>query len=461
MCESSKSERPELESGHFQETDGSGKKVSRRSFLGGMALGAGCLGAGTLIGEAIKNLGSEQGQNIPIQRNNERKAPPLGSLSVVVVQLLPENAEPHQGIEKISSGVRDALGRIALTTEYLYDLNVTFTRDGHLPDTTRITEDGEQSAYSKRILKAIGQAHAHKTDSDTALVIIDSGDTKEYYYSGLTMYDDGRPPVAFVRDVGGVSIGTIAHELGHMLAPEGVERGLGHAWALQSWVRQDGDKEVKDWRHSPHVAPIQDIIAAGYGLEKDDSGKPNPYASRYSVMGNSALFDSMVDPTIPMFSSPELAFLDPTRPIHHITTPSEGTGVIPIGCNRHDQIGVTLDIPEGHALRQIAPDADTIFIGPIVHAKHWSNPIDRMGVFATWSGGRNSAILNPSIWDESIKYGENSFEHVAYIDEQLGVLVAAGQQSGQVYVRLVPLHTEEAQELIRVGQERLIKSLNI
>ena len=32
MCESSKSERPELESGHFQETDGSGKKVSRRSF---------------------------------------------------------------------------------------------------------------------------------------------------------------------------------------------------------------------------------------------------------------------------------------------------------------------------------------------------------------------------------------------------------------------------------------------
>lgn len=100
MCESSKSERPELESGHFQETDGSGKKVSRRSFLGGMALGAGCLGAGTLIGEAIKNLGSEQGQNIPIQRNNERKAPPPGSLSVVVVQLLPENAEPHQGIEK-------------------------------------------------------------------------------------------------------------------------------------------------------------------------------------------------------------------------------------------------------------------------------------------------------------------------------------------------------------------------
>lgn len=126
MCESSKSERPELESGHPQEKNGSGEKVSRRSFLGGMALGAGCLGAGTIIGEAIKNLGSEQGQNIPIQHNNERKAPPPGSLSVVVVQLLPENAEPHQGIEKISSGVRDALGRIALTTSHLY-LNVRFT----------------------------------------------------------------------------------------------------------------------------------------------------------------------------------------------------------------------------------------------------------------------------------------------------------------------------------------------
>mgnify|MGYP000020308006 CR=1 FL=1 len=54
MCESSKSERPELESGHPQEKNGSGEKVSRRSFLGGMALGAGCLGAGTIIGEAIK-----------------------------------------------------------------------------------------------------------------------------------------------------------------------------------------------------------------------------------------------------------------------------------------------------------------------------------------------------------------------------------------------------------------------
>ena len=460
MCESSKSERPELESGHLQETDGSGKKVSRRSFLGGMALGAGCLGFGNFIGEVIKDLGSEKSQNIPIQYNDERKVPPPGSLSVAVVQLLPENAEPHQGIEKISSGVLSALGRIALTTEYLYDLNATFTRDGHSPDTTRITEDGEQPAYSKRILKTIGQAHAHETGSDTALVVVDSGDTKEYYYSGLTMYDDGQPPVAFVRDVGGVSIGTIAHELGHMLAPEGAKRGLGHAWALQPWVRQDGDKEVKDWRHSPHVASIQEIIAAGYGLEKDDSGESDPYASTYSIMGNSESFNS-VDPTKPIFSAAEIAFLDPTRPIHHITTPSEGTGVIPIGCNRRDQIGVTLDIPEGHVLRQIVPDADTIFIGPIVRSKQWSNPIDRMGVFATWSGGRDSAILNPSIWDEGIKYSENSFEHVAYIDEQLGILVAAGQQSGQVYVRLVPLHTEEAQELIRAGQERLIKSLNV
>ena len=180
MCESPKSERPELEFGHPQEKNGSGEKVSRRSFLGGMALGAGCLGFGNLIGETIKNLGSEKSQNIPIQHNDERKVPPPGSRSVVVVQLLPENAEPHQGIEKISSGVSSALGRIALTTEYLYDLNVRFTRDGHSPDTTRVTEDGEQPAYSKRILKAIGQDHARKTESDTALVIVDSGDTKEY-----------------------------------------------------------------------------------------------------------------------------------------------------------------------------------------------------------------------------------------------------------------------------------------
>lgn len=464
MCEVSERKHseliPECAQETDRETDRNNTKVGRRSFLRGMAAGAACLGSGILVGEAIKKLGSEQSRNIPIQHNNDRKVPLPGSLSVTVVQLLPENAEPHQGIEKISSGVSSALGRVALTTDYLYDLNVTFTRDGHSPDTTRITEHGEQPAYSNQILKAIGQAHAHETGSNMALVIVDSHDTKETYYSGLTMYDDKQPPVAFVRDLGGVSIGTIAHELGHMLAPEGVERGLGHAWTLRLRVEQDGDKEVKNWRHSLHIASIQEIIAAGYELEKDGSGKPNPYASMYSIMGNSESFNS-VDPARPIFSAPEIAFLDPTRPIHHTATPSEGTGMILIGCNRRDQIGVTLDIPEGHALRQIAPEADTIFIGPIVHAKHWSNPIDRMGVFATWSGGRNSAILNPSIWDESIKYGENSFEHVAYIDEQLGILVAAGQQSGHVYVRLVPLHTEEAQELIRAGQERLIKSLNI
>lgn len=463
MCESVKSERPALTSGHPQEADGGGgdKKVSRRGFLRGMAAGAVCFGSGIIISEAIKNLGSEQGQNIPIQHNNDRKAPPPGSRSVVVVQLLPENAESHQGIEKISSGVLSALGRIALTTSNQYYLNVTFARDGHLPDTTRTTEHGKQPTYGEDALKEIGRYHAHETGSNMAMVIVDSADTKKNYYAGLTVYDDKQPPVAFVRDLGGVSIGVIAHELGHMLAPEGVERGLGHAWALQSWVKQDGDKEVKDWRHSPHVASIQGIIAAGYGLEKDDSGKPNPYASRYSVMGNSALFDSTIDPTMPIFSSPELAFLDPTRSIRHITTPSIGTGRIPISDGGPDRAGITIDIPKDHILRQIAPDADTLFIGPIVRSKQWSNPIERMGIFATWSGGRDSAILNPSIWDESIKYGEDSFEHVAYIDEQLGILVAAGQQSGQVYVRLVPLHTEEAQELIRAGQERLIKSLNI
>lgn len=456
MCELSEREHSELTPECTRETDRNNTKVGRRSFLRGMAAGAACLGSGILVGEAIKKLGSEQSQNIPIQHNNERKVPSPGSLSVVVVQLLPENAEPHQGIEKIRSGVRDALGRIALTTSHLY-LNVRFTRDGHSPDTTRTTENSKQPAYGQRLLQLIGQAHARKTRSNMAIVIVDSADTDKDYYAGLTVYDDKQPPVALVRDLGGVSIGTIAHELGHMLAPEGGERGLGHAWALQPW----GDEKEKDWRHSLHVAPIQDIIAAGYSLEKDDSGKPNPYASRYSVMGNSALFDSMTDPTIPMFSSPELAFLDPTRSIRHITMPSTGTGQIPISYGGPDRAGITIDIPKDHALRQIAPNADTLFIGPIVRSKQWSNPIDRMGVFATWSGGRDSAILNPSIWDESIKYGENSFEHVVYIDEQLGILVAAGQQSGRVYVRLVPLHTEEAQELIRAGQERLIKSLNV
>ena len=89
MCELSEREHSELTPECTQETDRetdrNNTKVGRRSFLRGMAAGAACLGSGILVGEAIKKLGSEQSQNIPIQHNNERKVPSPGSLSVVVV----------------------------------------------------------------------------------------------------------------------------------------------------------------------------------------------------------------------------------------------------------------------------------------------------------------------------------------------------------------------------------------
>lgn len=56
MCESVKSERPALTSGHSQEADGGDgdKKVSRRGFLAGMVAGTVCFGSGIIISEAIK-----------------------------------------------------------------------------------------------------------------------------------------------------------------------------------------------------------------------------------------------------------------------------------------------------------------------------------------------------------------------------------------------------------------------
>lgn len=425
-------------------------EISRRNFVRGVFVG----GASTALGVLAQGVWQEVNNHRPLWNRKGQQVLLPGSPSLAVVWLAP------RGTGHIERGPRDevtrALGRIATTTEGLYYLNVRFVQDNSPPDATLTDEHGARPVYSDRIIRAIGKQCATATGSDMALVIVGPpSDTESQGIAG-TAFVDEHPPVAVVRG-SMLGLGLVAHELGHLLTPEGGQPGLGHAWAMKSWHDRVEGGDQQAWGHSLHVASIQDIIAQGYRLEYNKDGEPDPYASRYSVMGASYTFDSAGDSVRPIYSAPELAFLDPTRPVHHVRTPLEGAGRIPISYQRGGRIGVTMEIPKGHALRKITPEADTIFFGPLVRSigGHLYNPIERIGVFTTWRGGRDSALLNPSVWDGRIEYGKESFEHVIYIDEQLGVLVAAGHQSREAYVRAVPLSTEEAQKLIDAERQRL------
>lgn len=419
-------------------------ELSRRTFLKGMVAGCVSTVTGMVVGGIAQ--GAIEGRPVTPIQHDERGITLPDASSLVVVDLSPEGVERHQGTEQIREQVVRALGRIAITTDYAVYPNVQFVRDGSTPDVVLATENGEESVYSSKMIWRIGESYAKKTASSMTLVIVNGFDAENQQVGGLA-YAAGNPPTALVRGKM-LTSGVTVHEIGHLLK-------LGHAWEMESWASRVKDR-ASALKDSLQHSTIQEIIQAGYGLVKDANGNPDPYASGYSAMGDASLVDK-TGMHVPVFSSADLLRLDPTRSLYHVGDPAERTGKIPIRYERGQILGITMDIPSDHALRDVIPDIDTIFIGPLVYSleKYRHNPIERMGVFATWDGGSKSALLNPSAWDERIQYDKRGFEHVIYSDEQLGTLVVAGHENHEVYVRVVPLHTEEAQRLRQVEAQKL------
>lgn len=204
------------------------------------------------------------------------------------------------------------------------------------------------------------------------------------------------------------------------------------------------------------VDTIQNLILRGCGLINNYDGTVDPYASPRSVMGNSGAYKEETPEGLPIYSPPNIAFLDPRRQVICIE-PEPGT--YPLSYEPDKLFGVEIMLPKDHALKQILPDADTLFFGPIAQSvKDENTPFESadaqktIGVFATWNDGRETALLDISLFRDIIP-GDNS-ENVIYADEQLNIVVVSGYGDEGEYMRIIELDTYEGRAVLEEAKQR-------
>ena len=204
------------------------------------------------------------------------------------------------------------------------------------------------------------------------------------------------------------------------------------------------------------VDTIQNLILSGCGLINNYDGTVYQYASPRSVMGNSGAYKEETPEGLPIYSPPNIAFLDPRRQVICI---EPEPGMHPLSYEPGKLFGAEIMLPKDHALKQILPDADTLFFGPIVQSvKDENTPFEStdaqktIGVFATWNDGRETALLDISLFRNIIP-GDSS-ENVIYVDEQLNIVVVSGYGDEGEYMRIMGLDTYEGRAALAEARQR-------
>lgn len=173
-------------------------------------------------------------------------------------------------------------------------------------------------------------------------------------------------------------------------------------------------------------------------------------------MGNSEAYKEAGPEGRPIYSPANIAFLDPRRRVIR-AEPKPGT--YPLSYEPSKLFGAEIMLPKDHALKKILPDADTLFFGPIVQSvKDENTPFESadaqktIGVFATWNDGRETALLDISLFRDLIP--GDSTENVLYADEQLNIVAVSGYGSEGEYMRIIELDTPEGQALLAEAKQR-------
>ena len=103
-----------------------------------------------------------------------------------------------------------------------------------------------------------------------------------------------------------------------------------------------------------------------------------------------------------------------------------------------------------------------LFFGPIVQSvKDENTPFESadaqktIGVFATWNDGRETALLDISLFRDIIP-GDNT-ENVIYADEQLNIVVVSGYGDEGEYMRTIRLDTSEGRAALEEAKQRTSK----
>ena len=425
--------------------------MSRRGFVKYL------VAAATLDFLGFGGISSDSPDNIPTPGVSQERNPQFYPVTVDlgVVTVAADGMVRYDGDDKIRRDVIEQTARITHTTSGAYHFNTTLFSSNAKPDSSRQTEEGTIEAYySNNQLEEIANKYRPKLGK-TAIVmlVIDCAGIENDKVGGEAIYQGkGSYPWARISVEGKPDSGVYPHEIGHLLSPRGLGEGLGHERVMNCHLEDANGNPTQLYA----IDTIQNLIRSGCGLINNYDGTVYQYASPRSVMGNSGAYKEETPEGLPIYSPPNIAFLDPRRRVIRVE-PEPGT--YPLSYEPGKLFGVEIILPKDHALKKILPDADTLFFGPIVQSvKDENTPFESadarktIGVFATWNDGRETALLDISLFRDIIP-GDNS-ENVIYADEQLNIVVVSGYGDEGEYMRTIGLDTYEGRAALEEAKQR-------
>lgn len=384
---------------------------------------------------------------------NPRFSPVTVNLGVVTVAA--DGLARYDGDDKIRRDIAEQTTRITHTTGGAYRFNVALFNDNAEPDSSRQTKQGTTEAYysDDQLERIVDDYNDRLGKTSIVMLVVDCAGIENDNVGGQAIYDgEGFYPWIRIPAVNKFASGVYAHEIGHLLSPRGLGEGLGHERVMNCHLEDANGNPTQLYA----IDTIQNLILRGCGLINNHDGTVDQYASPRSVMGNSGAYKEETPEGLPIYSPPNIAFLDPRRRVIRIE-PEPGT--YPLSYEPGKLFGVEIILPKDHALKKILPDADTLFFGPIVQSvKDENTPFESadarktIGVFATWNDGRETALLDISLFRDIIP-GDSS-ENVIYADEQLNIVVVSGYGDEGEYMRIIGLDTYEGRAALAEAKQR-------
>ena len=387
------------------------------------------------------------------QERNPQFSPVTVNLGVVTIAA--NGLARYDGDDKIRRDIAEQTTRITHTTSGAYRFNVALFNDNTEPDSSRQTKQGTTEAYysDSQLEEVAGKYRDKLGKTAIVMLVIDCAGIENNKIGGEAIYKgEGFYPWIRIPTGKKPASGAYAHEIGHLLSPRGLGEGLGHERVMNCHLEDVNGNPTQLYA----VDTIQNLILSGCGLINNYDGTVDQYASPRSVMGNSGAYKEETPEGLPIYSPPNIAFLDPRRQVIRIE-PESGTYPLSYGFSK--LFGVELPLPRDHALKKILPDADTLFFGPIIQSvKDENTPFESadaqktIGVFATWNDGRETALLDISLFRDIIP-GDDS-ENVIYADEQLNIVVVSGYGDEGEYMRIMGLDTYEGRAALAEARQR-------
>ena len=401
---------------------------------------------------------SSDSPHIPTPGVHQERNPTFSPVTVDlgVVAVTADGMRHYDGDEKIRKDIIEQTERITHTTSGAYIFNTEFYNHEANPDSSRQTDKGtREKYYSDKQLKGIADKYRRELSRQSIIMtVVNSAGIERFDVGGLAVSygtKDCSPWIIISTGRKKPGGGTYGHELGHVLSPKGLGYGLGHERVMNCQLEDTNGNPTQLYA----IDTIQNLINSGCGLVKKNDAV-NVYASPRSVMGNSGVYREGIPEGRPIYSPPNIAFLDPRRQVIRIEPES---GTYPLSYDFSKLFGVELPLPRDHALKKILPDADTLFFGPIVQSvKDENTPFESadaqktIGVFATWNDSRETALLDISLFRDIIP-GDNT-ENVIYADEQLNIVVVSGYGDEGEYMRTIGLDTPEGRAVLEEAKQR-------